>query len=73
MWRRTDLASYRSGSPAWEEVLSIDALCKAEGESWVYKGHVRTDQANLALLILSPVFTETKKQSPNTGARAIHK
>ena len=39
MWRRTDLASYRSGSPQWETVLSVDALNRAEGESWVYKGH----------------------------------
>ena len=36
--RRTDLASYRAGSPEWETVLSIDALNQAEGESWVYKG-----------------------------------
>ena len=39
MWRRTDLASYRAGSPQWETVLSVDALNRAEGESWVYKGH----------------------------------
>ena len=39
MWRRTDLASYRAGSPQWETVLSVDALNLAEGESWVYKGH----------------------------------
>ena len=39
MWRRTDLASYRAGSPQWETVLSVDELNRAEGESWVYKGH----------------------------------
>ena len=39
VWRRTDLASYRAGTPKWETVLSIDDLNRAEGESWVYKGH----------------------------------
>ena len=39
VWRRTDLTSYRAGSPQWETVLSVDELNRAEGESWVYKGH----------------------------------
>jgi prolyl oligopeptidase len=36
--RRTSLASYRSEKPDWETVLDIDALSKAEGTPWVYKG-----------------------------------
>ena len=36
--RKTSLGSYRTGKPVWEVVLSIDALNKQEGESWVYKG-----------------------------------
>ena len=44
VWRRTDLASYKAGEPAWETVLSIDALNEAEGESWVYKGHMLLDE-----------------------------
>lgn len=36
--RRTTLASYRTAEPVWEPVLDIDALAKAEGKSWVYKG-----------------------------------
>ncbi|MET1112925.1 MAG: prolyl oligopeptidase family serine peptidase [Allosphingosinicella sp.] len=36
--RRTTLASYRAAEPAWEPVLDIDALAKADGKSWVYKG-----------------------------------
>jgi prolyl oligopeptidase len=36
--RRTSLASYRTAEPVWEPVLDIDALAKAEGKSWVYKG-----------------------------------
>ena len=46
VWRRTDLESYRAGHPAWETVLSIDYLCEAEGESWVYKGHVLFDDGS---------------------------
>ncbi len=36
--RRTTLESYRTDSPQWETVLDIDALGKAEGREWVYKG-----------------------------------
>ncbi|MGZ8326985.1 MAG: prolyl oligopeptidase family serine peptidase [Allosphingosinicella sp.] len=36
--RRTSLASYRTAEPVWEPVLDIDALAKADGKSWVYKG-----------------------------------
>ncbi len=38
LYRRTTLAEYRKASPKWETVLDIDALNKAEGESWVYGG-----------------------------------
>lgn len=38
LWRRTSLDSYRSVSPDWETVLDIDALAKAEGKDWVFKG-----------------------------------
>jgi prolyl oligopeptidase len=36
--RRTTLESYRTAAPTWEVVLDIDALAKAEGKEWVYKG-----------------------------------
>lgn len=36
--RRTTLASYRTATPQWETILDIDALAKAEGREWVYKG-----------------------------------
>ena len=36
--RRTSLASYRTDDPAWETVLDVDALAKAENVSWVYQG-----------------------------------
>ncbi|MGX7926605.1 prolyl oligopeptidase family serine peptidase [Tsuneonella sp. HG094] len=36
--RVTTLDSYRTANPVWETILDIDALAKAEGREWVYKG-----------------------------------
>ncbi|MFN4296351.1 MAG: prolyl oligopeptidase family serine peptidase [Brevundimonas sp.] len=38
IWRRTTLDSYRSGSTRWETILDVDALARAEGRDWVWKG-----------------------------------
>jgi prolyl oligopeptidase len=38
LWRRTTLASYRENEPTWEVLLDLDALAKAEGEDWIWKG-----------------------------------
>ncbi|WP_374663956.1 prolyl oligopeptidase family protein [Ramlibacter sp.] len=38
LWRRALLADYAAGRPQWEPVLDLDALGRAEGESWVWKG-----------------------------------
>ena len=38
IWRRTTLAEYRKAEPAWETILDLDALNKAEGENWVWHG-----------------------------------
>jgi prolyl oligopeptidase len=38
LWRRTSLAEFRRPQPAWETVLDLDALARAEGENWVWKG-----------------------------------
>jgi len=40
IWRRTSLASYRTAVPQWETVLDVDALAKAEGKAWVFKGAI---------------------------------
>jgi prolyl oligopeptidase len=40
LWRRTSLDSYRTSEPAWETVLDLDALSKAEGKTWVWKGAI---------------------------------
>jgi prolyl oligopeptidase len=55
IWRRTTLASYRTASPAWETVLDVDALAKAEGKSWVFHGANCVPPANKRCMIsLSP-------------------
>ncbi len=38
VWRRTTLESYRSANTQWETMLDIDALARAEGRDWVWKG-----------------------------------
>ncbi|HST45253.1 MAG TPA: S9 family peptidase, partial [Luteimonas sp.] len=38
IWRRTTLDEYRKPAPAWETVLDLDALNRAEGENWVWHG-----------------------------------
>ncbi|HPP82318.1 MAG TPA: prolyl oligopeptidase family serine peptidase [Rubrivivax sp.] len=38
LWRRTTLAEYRKSAPAWQTVLDVDALGRAEGRNWVWKG-----------------------------------
>ncbi len=38
IWRRTSLASYRTDAPEWETVIDVDALSKADGQPWVFKG-----------------------------------
>ena len=38
VWRRTTLDSYRTATPRWETLLDIDALSRAEGTDWVFKG-----------------------------------
>ncbi|MFY8120018.1 MAG: prolyl oligopeptidase family serine peptidase [Burkholderiaceae bacterium] len=38
LWRRTPLAEYAKAQPAWEVVLDLDALGKAENINWVWAG-----------------------------------
>ncbi len=38
LWRRTTFEEYRKASPAWETVLDLDSLGKAEKENWVWHG-----------------------------------
>ncbi len=38
IYRRTSLAEFKKPAPAWEVVLDLDALGKAEKEKWVWHG-----------------------------------
>ena len=38
VWRRTSLDSYRTDAPDWETLIDLDALSRAEGVDWVWKG-----------------------------------
>ena len=38
VWRRTTLESYRTDAPEWETLIDLDALSRAEGQDWVWKG-----------------------------------
>ena len=54
IWRKSSLDSYLSDTPNWETILDFDALSKAEGKNWVYKGsdHLAPDYER-AILSLS--------------------
>lgn len=54
VWRYTSEADYASAAPNWTTVLDLDALSKAEGHKWVWKGAVILDpEERIALLALS--------------------
>jgi prolyl oligopeptidase len=54
IWRRTNMASYRTANPQWETILDIDALSKAENANWVYRGaNCLQPQETRCLVILS--------------------
>jgi prolyl oligopeptidase len=38
VWRHATLASYRSAAPQWRTLIDLDALSKAEGRNWIWKG-----------------------------------
>src|SRR5215210_9083702 len=38
LWRRSTLESFATPHPAWELVLDVDALSRAENEDWVWAG-----------------------------------
>ena len=38
LWRRTTLDEYRKAAPAWETVIDLDSLARAEGQNWVWEG-----------------------------------
>ncbi len=38
VWRIAPLAAFMRSKPAWRTLIDVDALGKAEGKSWVWKG-----------------------------------
>ena len=38
LWRRASAASYASTRPEWETLIDLDALSRAEGRNWIFKG-----------------------------------
>jgi prolyl oligopeptidase len=54
IWRRTFLSEYLKDAPAWDVVLDLDALAKAEDENWVWQGaDFLQPDARLCLVTLS--------------------
>lgn len=54
IWRYTSEAGYATDAPQWTTVLDLDALSKAEGRKWVWKGATILDpDERLALINLS--------------------
>ncbi len=54
IWRRTTLEEYKKAKPAWETVIDLDALGKAENTNWVWHGaQVLKPEYKRALVSLS--------------------
>lgn len=54
VWRRTTDASYRTADPKWETLIDLDALSKAEGKNWIFKGaNCLAPEERLCLIALS--------------------
>ena len=54
LWRRTSLDSYRTDAPAWDVIIDLDELARADGENWVWAGaDVIEPDHTLALIALS--------------------
>jgi len=54
IWRKTDLASYRTDTPAWTTVLDLDQLAKSEKANWVWHGaDCRRPDERICLINLS--------------------
>src|SRR5215210_2948307 len=61
LWRRSTLESFATPDPAWELVLDVDALSRAENEDWVWSGATA----------LPPAFQRCLVQLSRGGSDAI--
>ena len=51
VWRRTTLEGFQAKDVAWETVLDLDALAKAENANWIWKGATCRKPANDRCLV----------------------
>jgi prolyl oligopeptidase len=51
LWRRTTLSDYKRPTPRWDTILDVDALGKAEHESFVFHGATCLYPANTRCLV----------------------
>jgi prolyl oligopeptidase len=51
VWRWTSEADYTSATPKWTVALDLDALSKAEGKKWVWKGATILDPEERTALV----------------------
>lgn len=59
LWRIASLASYTAGAPDWRTLIDVDALGKAEGQSWVWHGaDCLAPEYRRCLVSLSPGGTD---------------
>lgn len=38
LWRKTSVASYKTGKPQWDVIIDLDKLAQQENENWVWRG-----------------------------------
>jgi prolyl oligopeptidase len=61
LWRRTTLGSYRTDSPAWDVLIDVDELGRADDENWVWAGAT----------VIEPEFTRALIELSRGGADAV--
>ncbi len=59
LWRQSPLDAYLAGKPEWRTLIDVDALGKAEGQSWVWHGaDCLAPEYTRCLVSLSPGGTD---------------
>jgi prolyl oligopeptidase len=61
IWRVSSLAAFAAGKPQWRTLIDIDAMSKADGKQWVFKG---AD-------CLSPAYVDCMVSLSNGGGDAV--
>ena len=63
------LASYRTASPQWETLLDLDALSKAEGKNWIWKGADCLKPAQTLCLVAALRRRQRRRRGPRVRHR----